>query len=167
MAAGATYEPIATTTLSSAQQTITFSSISGSYTDLVLIASRRYSNAGTGAENTFIRFNNDSGANYSMIYMVNGPGTGSFENFNSLYTSAGGNEVSERYSIDIWNFFNYSNTTTYKSSLFAHNFGNAMMQKWQGTWLSTSAINRIDIIGSGSATFAIGSTFTLYGIAAA
>ncbi len=64
MAAGLTYEPIATTTLSSAQQTITFSSISASYTDLVLIASRRYSNVGTGAENTFIRFNNDSTAIY-------------------------------------------------------------------------------------------------------
>ena len=33
----ATYEPIATTTLGSAASTITFSSISGSYTDLILV----------------------------------------------------------------------------------------------------------------------------------
>ena len=32
-----TYEPIATTTLSSAASSVTFSSISGSYTDLVLV----------------------------------------------------------------------------------------------------------------------------------
>jgi len=38
-----TYEPIATTTLSTATATVTFSSISGSYTDLVLVANGRTS----------------------------------------------------------------------------------------------------------------------------
>ena len=37
----ATYEPIATTTLGSAQATVTFSSIPGTYTDLVLITNSR------------------------------------------------------------------------------------------------------------------------------
>ena len=36
MAAGRTYEPIATTTLGSNATSVTFSNISGSYTDLVL-----------------------------------------------------------------------------------------------------------------------------------
>jgi hypothetical protein len=167
MAAGPTYAPIATTTLSSAQQTITFSSISASYTDLVLIASRRYSNVGTGAENTFIRFNNDSTALYSMTYLIDGPSSGRFTGFNSLYTSAGGNETAERFSVDIWNIMSYSNTTTYKTSMLRMNFGTSMVQNWVGLWRNTAAINRIDIIGSSSATFATGSTFTLYGIAAA
>lgn len=162
-----TYEKIATTTLSSAQQTITFSSISASYTDLVLIASRRYSNVVTGSENTFIRFNNDSGANYSTNYVNNPTGAGKINNTNQLYTSAGGNEVSERYSVDIWNIMNYSNATTYKTSIINHDFGTVMLQKWLGVWLNTAAINRIDIIGTGSATFATGSTFTIYGIKAA
>ena len=39
MAAGATYEPIATNTLGSAAASVTFSGISGSYTDLILITS--------------------------------------------------------------------------------------------------------------------------------
>jgi hypothetical protein len=167
MPAGATYEPIATTTLGSDTQTVTFSSISGSYTDLVLIASRRYSNVGTGAENTFIRFNNDSGANYSTTYLLNGPSTGRISNTNQLYTSGGGNETANRFSVDVWNIMNYSNTTTYKTSFLRHNFGVNMLQEWVGVWLNTAAINRIDIIGTGSATFATGSTFTLYGIAAA
>ena len=37
MAAGATYEPIATTTLTSAQTGITFTGISSAYTDLILV----------------------------------------------------------------------------------------------------------------------------------
>jgi len=168
MAAGATYTPIATQTLSSNQNTVTFSSISGIYTDLVLIATRKYSNVGTGAENTFIRFNSDSGANYNTTYLINGPGAGLINNANSLYTSAGGNEVVQRFSVDVWNFMNYSNTTTYKTSMLRMHVGTTnMLQEWIGIWNNTSAINRIDIIGSGSATFAIGSTFTLYGIAAA
>jgi hypothetical protein len=168
MPAGGTYEPIATTTLGSAQQTVTFSSISGSYTDLVLVASRRFSNVGTGAENTFIRFNqSETGNIYSTTYLLNGPGTGRINNANNLYTSSGGNETADRYSVDIYNIFNYAKTTTFKTSLLTHNFGNAMMQKWVGIWRSTDAITRIDVIGSGSATFATGSTFTLYGITAA
>ena len=168
MAAGKTYEPIATTTLSSATSTITFSSISSSYTDLVLIASRRYSNVGTGAENTFIRFNNDSTALYSTTYLSNGPSAGRITGANNLYTSAGGNETADRFSVDVWNIMNYSNTTTYKTSLLRHNFGTSMLQNWIGLWRSTAAINRIDIIGGGTpGTFATGSTFTLYGIAAA
>ena len=167
MAAGPTYEPIATTTLGSAQQTITFSSIPGTYTDLVLVASRRFSNIGTGAENTFIRFNqSETGNIYSTTYIA-GNSSGRINGANNLYTSGGGNETSQRYSVDVWNFQNYSNTTTFKSSFLTHDFGNTMIQRWAGIWRSTDAINRIDVIGSGSATFATGSTFTLYGIAAA
>lgn len=166
MPAGKTYESIATTTLSSATATVTFSSISGNYTDLVLVASRRYSNVGTGSENTLIRFNNDTGNNYSTTY-ISGNSSGRINSVSSLYTSAGGNEVSDRYSVDVWNIQNYSNTTTHKTSLLSHDFGNSMVQKWVGIWFSTSAIDEIDIIATGSATFAIGSTFTLYGIKAA
>jgi hypothetical protein len=160
-----TYEPIQSQTLSSASATVTFLDIPQGYTDLILIANRRYSNVITGADNTFIRFNNDSGANYSSTAFINGPNTTRINNANSLYTSAGGNEIAERFSVDVWNFFNYSNTNTYKSSLLDYNFGASHKQFWAGSWRSTAAITRIDIIGGGSGTFASGSIFTLYGIA--
>jgi len=56
-----TYTPIATTTLGSAASSVTFSSISGAYTDLVLVG------AGTLASNLYlnVKFNNDTGSNYS------------------------------------------------------------------------------------------------------
>lgn len=167
MAAGTTYEPIGTTVLNSTQATIIFSDISQNYTDLVLVGSRKFSNLGTGVQNTHVTFNNDTSANYSVTYFLNGPSTGRFANFNNLLTSAGGNEISDRYSIDIWNIFNYSNTSTYKSCIMTHAYGNQMLQNFVGLWRSTSAINRLDISASGGAVYAIGSKFTLYGIAAA
>ena len=62
MAAGSTYTPIATTTLSSAQSSVTFSSL-GSYTDIILV----YAGTGTSTDTQGIRFqvNGDTGTNYS------------------------------------------------------------------------------------------------------
>ena len=59
----ATYEPIATTTLSSAASTITFSSIGSGYTDLRVI----FSGLGTTGAGQYanMRLNSDTGTNYS------------------------------------------------------------------------------------------------------
>jgi len=56
-----TYEPIATTTLGSATASITFSTISGAYTDLVLVASITGVSVAT---DPWIRINSDTGANF-------------------------------------------------------------------------------------------------------
>ena len=71
MAAGNTYDAIATQTLSSAAASVTFSSIAGTYTDLVLVTSIRKSTTGVSA---YLRANNDSGTNYSTTYLY-GSGT--------------------------------------------------------------------------------------------
>ena len=62
MAAGNTYVAIATNTLSSAAASVTFSSISGAYTDLVLVTNATL--ASGGAANLWCRFNGDGAANY-------------------------------------------------------------------------------------------------------
>jgi hypothetical protein len=62
MAAGNTYVAIATTTTSGNIATITFSSISGAYTDLILVGDGRNNAGGWGWR---IRFNGDTGSNYS------------------------------------------------------------------------------------------------------
>ena len=66
----ATYEPIATTTLASAQSSITFNSFSG-YTDLVLVSNWASANS-TAFLN--IQFNGDTGNNYSETE-IRGDGT--------------------------------------------------------------------------------------------
>ena len=63
MAAGSTYTPIATTTLGSAASSVTFSSISGSYTDLILITNP---SSATTDQSIYVQFNADTGTNYSM-----------------------------------------------------------------------------------------------------
>jgi hypothetical protein len=59
MAAGNTYEAIATQTLGSAAASVTFSSIPGTYTDLVLVVAMEH--VTTGTENIVMQFNGDTG----------------------------------------------------------------------------------------------------------
>jgi hypothetical protein len=165
MPAGSTYTPIATTTLGSASGTVTFSSIPSTYTDIVLIANgTALSNTGWG-----LKFNNDSGSNYSSTYLEGSGTTAISERYtsaglfrtcwNSLWTSSTPANA-------IINIQNYSNSTTYKSGVWRSNNSSNYVEAGVGLWRSTSAINRIDIVTT-SADFASGSTFTLYGIAAA
>ena len=74
MAAGSTYTPIATTTLSSAQATVDFTGISSAYTDIILIANYGLS---LPDESPMLRVGNgsiDTGSNYSSTELY---GTGS------------------------------------------------------------------------------------------
>jgi hypothetical protein len=177
MAAGPTYEPVATTTLSTATSSVTFSSISGSYTDLVLVL-----NCATAhSSSTFaaVEFNGDTGTNYSTSNLYgNGTAIGSSRQSNNNYawtsffigmdTTVGNTNV-------ITHIQNYSNTTTFKTLLSRANRGSGALD-YYGTeelvslWRSTSAITSITIKNFRSGTsynFASGSNFTLYGIKAA
>jgi hypothetical protein len=167
MAAGATYEPIATNTASGSSTNVTFSSISGSYTDLVLIIA----NVTAQIDNVGITLNSDTGSNYSRT-ILNGNGSTATSSRNSnqtyLYTmykdTVGGDPA-----MSISQFQNYSNSTTYKTVLTrqeTNSSGTKSVQAMVSLWRSTSAITSISI-NSGNANFNSGSTFTLYGISAA
>jgi hypothetical protein len=165
MAAGATYEPIATTTLGSATASYTFSSISGSYTDLVCVFNGAIT---AGPDDLRIRFNSDTASNYSDT-LLRGDGSATLSARESNVTNISYNAyigTGDGSTVGIFNIMNYSNTTTYKTVLsrgsLAANFVNATV----GLWRNTAAITSMTLI-AGSSTFKIGSTFTLYGIAAA
>jgi hypothetical protein len=168
MAAGSTYTPLATTTLGTATASVTFSSISGAYTDLVLVCSGK-SNTST-LDYTRIRVNSDTGSNYSRTYL-GGNGTSAYSGRDTSATSYidGYAEATASgiYSPTIFNFQNYSNTTTYKTILSQGMSANSGAGAIVGLWRSTSAITSIDISNLNANSFASGSTFTLYGIAAA
>lgn len=167
MAAGSTYTPIATQTLGSSASTVTFSSIPSTYTDLVLIVNSA-SNTGTNYPN--MRFNSDSGTNYSRTALWgNGSTQGSGRDSNitiaSLcYNSA--NTTTANGFTAMAHIMNYANTSTYKTAIVrANNAGNAV-EAIVDLWRSTAAISSI-VVGVDSNSYAAGSTFTLYGIAAA
>jgi len=156
-----TYEPIAATTLGSAQSSVTFSSISGSYTDLVVVTN---GSSSTGAT-LVCRFNGDTGTNYSFTGMNgNGSAASSFRVSNN--TSVGLGEIYNYNCTYLFQIQNYSNTTTYKTSLCRANSASDYVQVNVGVWRSTAAITSLQLFVT-SGNFNSGSTFTLYGIKAA
>ena len=165
MAAGPTYEPIATNTLSSNQATVTFSSISGSYTDLVLIISGKNASSDQGIVTQVGNGSIDTGANYSSTYIF-GDGTTAQSGRGTGATSIIAGRMDNIASTSIINYMNYSNTTTYKTVLGRGNDGTYVIQH-VGLWRSTAAINTINVFNLSSVNFATGTTFTLYGISAA
>jgi hypothetical protein len=161
--ASATYEPIATTTLGSAQSSVTFSSISGSYTDLVLVVNTANS---TGQTDIYLQFNSDSGNNYSKTQLY-GTGSAAGSNRQTSYNSfTGFGYIGTTRGTAIGHIMNYSNSTTFKTVLARSNDTAGLVMANVGLWRNTAAITSI-LIGYGADNFIAGSTFTLYGISAA
>ena len=165
MAAGATYEPIATITLGSNTATVTFSSISGSYTDLVLIIGGKNASSDQGIVTQVGNGSIDTGSNYSTTYLI-GDGTSATSGRASSATSIIAGRMDNVASTSIINYMNYSNTTTYKTVLGRGNDG-ALVIQHVGLWRNTAAINTINVFNLSSVNFAAGTVLTLYGIAAA
>ena len=159
MAAGNTYTPIATQTLGSTSGSVTFSSISGAYTDLVLIVAGTI-NSATAMDLTF---NSDTGSNYSRTILT-GDGSSASSSRVSSATNLGLGFLSTTQSVSIIQLMNYSNTTTYKTVISRGNVADNRTTATVGLWRSTAAITTINLAGG---TYQIGTTFSLYGIAAA
>ncbi len=161
-----TYTPLATTTLSSAAASVTFSSISGSYTDLILVTN---ATIGTGNEDLQIQFNSDTATNYSWT-SVDGSGTvavsSRVSNTNTPRLGGSYGAINTTNAIWITNIQNYSNTTTHKTYVSRGSNAGYGVSATVGLWRSTSAITSIKLFPSAS-TLSLGSTFTLYGILAA
>ena len=164
----ATYEPIATTTLGSAASSITFSSISSAYTDLRLVI---VPTSSTGNMNGWLRFNSDTGTNYSITDLTgNGSAAASGRatsqtKFDFHYNTGSIGTTPTLFEIDI---FSYAGST-YKTLLCKNSNdrnGSGSVAAIVGLWRSTSAINAVSFTANGD-TFAVGTTATLYGIKAA
>jgi hypothetical protein len=157
----ATYDCIATTTLGSAQGSVTFSSIPSTFTDLVLVISTRTS----GGNAMTYQLNTDSTAsNYSQT-ALGGDGSTAFSFRQSLNTLGAAN--SSAFNVYRFNFQNYSNTTTFKTVLASGGNASADVRSAVSLWRNTSAINQIILAMYSGETFQSGSTFTLYGIKSA
>jgi hypothetical protein len=163
--ATATYTPIATTTLGSAANTYTFSSIPNTYTDLILISNAQRS--GNSGQPIRYQLNSDTGNNYSQTNMYSYSTTGASDRTTNVnYIETYGLPTSPNWATEIVQFNNYSNTSTYKTALVRG--ANAVQQTITtvGLWRSTAAISSITLYVL-TDNFSVGSQFTLYGIKAA
>jgi len=161
-----TYEKIATTTVSGTSTvTVTLSSISSSYTDLVLVFV-----GGCDDSSMRMQFNSDTGSNYSVTVMS---GNGSLarstrQNNQDAILVAGAYAYQTATSNTIVQIQNYSNATTYKTALSRNNEGTGATEAFAGIWRNTAAITTISLTAINATGFWFnGSKVTLYGIKAA
>jgi len=161
----ATFQPIQTTTLSTAAADVTFSSIPATYTDLRLV----FNGGSTGAAvNMTYQYNSDTGSNYSYTYLT-GDGASATSSrgisTSNIFVNYYGYMTADNNTNMFIDIFNYSNSTTNKTSLSrANNAGNGTAAL-VGLWRNTAAITNIKLIAAGS-SFRSGSIFTLYGVKA-
>ena len=172
----ATYSLIASYTVPSATSSYTFSSIPGTFTDLLLIANMQGSaSAYNNMAYPLIRFNSDSGTNYSYteIFARNTGGgetavSSRASNIDGIKTIANTSTV---FSPNIFQVLDYANATTYKTALNRGNGNNGTTnvdgtQALVGMWRNTAAITSITIYAGGGNNLVAASTFKLYGIQA-
>jgi hypothetical protein len=164
-----TYEPIATeTVIGTSTNSVSFSSIPGTYTDLRIVFDGQTI---TGSSNVIaIRFNGSSAAYYSRTF-IGGNGSSAFSGRSTDLTEVATCYVKQSQTNVTWDIMNYSNTTTFKTALSKGSDASSEVVQhvflWRGSnGSSTAAITDVTILLS-AGNFAVGSTFTLYGIASA
>lgn len=162
MAAGNTYTPIQTTTLATAQSSVTLSSIPSTYTDIVFVI-----NWTAGSTNFSVKINGDNGANYSYLRLF-GTGSAIFSQQDANNsTGVTSNWTNIGPAVNVIQCLNYSNTTTHKAVLARFNEPQGSTAIAIGSWRSTTAINSLMLYSTSGATIPAGTILTLYGIKAA
>jgi len=118
-----------------------------------------------------LQFNSDTATNYSFTQVYGNGSTAASLRQTSVngiwvgygaYSQAG----STNPGTIIVNIQNYANATTYKATLSRAN-SRIGVEATAGLWRNTAAISTIVIKHQTATTYIAGSTFTLYGIAAA
>jgi hypothetical protein len=160
---GKDYDSIATVNVGAGGvSTLTFSSIPSTYRHLQIRASAPFNSVG----NAQMRFNGDTGTNYSY-HTINGNGAtinvtggGSLDGF-----YIGGSNNPGTPSVAVVDIFDYANTNKYKTqrTLSGQDANNTTgdVGLRTGAWFNTNAVTSITIYG---VTFQQYSSFALYGV---
>lgn len=158
-----TYTPIASQTLGSDSSGVTFSSIAGTYRDLILVI-----DAGcTATAELQCRLNNDSSSNYfwisagtngSLVLSQNSGGATNAMRFTERGTYSSGFRANHTIQ-----FLDYAQSK-HKTVLVRNSAAATGVSMLTNRWASTDAITTIYLYPN-SGNFTSGSTFTLYGIA--
>jgi len=163
------YESIATINGNGSTATITFSSIAATYSHLQVRVLARVT---AGGEDLSVRFNSDTGANYTR-HRLTGSGTGAAAaagnaSVNQITTlgSAGMPSTASIYAVTIIDVLDYANTNKYKTARMLSgqdSNGSGGIELTSGAWMNTAAITSLTIF-SNSSNYPTAASFALYGI---
>jgi hypothetical protein len=174
--------PIASTTLGVATSTVTWSSIPATYRNLLIVAHCKTTEVANQSD-ILMRFNNDSGSNYSNINVTaDQAGALGILSGNAQTTMPVMRCAAASLNANVWGggfayVMGYSSSLTSNKNVFSlsgegdqGNQGQFRVRQcsWNngGASYTATAATRIDLIAGGSSNFAANSTFQLYGFGA-
>lgn len=161
-----TYDLIQSSTVASPVTTINFNTILQSYKDLVLVVNARANTLAGGK--LLLKLNNDSSSIYSEMSMfADSSNFGAYSKIDPQFVFSDKSYYTNTDStIAVINFFDYSATDRSKGFIARLGSGGTQVFTASGKWASNTAITSISVSSNTGTSFAPGSTFDLYGIAA-
>ena len=165
------YYAIATTTLSGTASSISFAGIPSNFTHLQIryIAKTNYGSALDGSK---VRFNDDSGSNYSWHQLYGGGGGAAASQggatqtyiYNGYTAGATNADLFGPGIIDILDYTNINKTKTVKTLLGVDFNGGGIVVAGSGNWYSLNAINSLTFTPWDGTSFLANTSFALYGV---
>lgn len=153
----AQYTALANLTLSSTASSVTFSSISSAYRDLYF----RIQVGTSGSTDILYQFNGDTtAANYPSILMQ-GDGSSTFSGTasnNRIVSSSTAGDLTASLQI-----MDYSVTDKHKSLLIRGDTASIKTYAFASRWANTAAVTQV-VFTPAAGSFAVGSSFALYGV---
>lgn len=155
----ATYTALGTITLGSAAGSVTFSNIPSGYRDYIVVATR-WLTSGSNSEKFYLN-GDTTNNNYSRVAVFgNGSSPVTYSGLNSSTVSLYTTPVQTTYQL-------MDGSATDKHKVFMYRADGSANYALAGIhrWANANAVNSIQLLAENN-TYAIGSTFSLYGIEA-
>lgn len=153
-----TYDLIASNVLSTSASSVSFSSISGSYRDLVIVVTA------TTSVNAQLRVRpNGATTNLSSVTAEGNGSTTASVTYTNIGEMSSFNNLGSAVSVQVIQIMDYAQTDKHKTILIRNNRADTGVAMIVGRWGQTTAITSVDLLPDGG-TFSSGSSFYLYGI---
>lgn len=165
-----TYDLVSDTTLGTAANSVSITSIPATYTDLrVVIFVPTYSSSN---QDSFLRFNSDTGSNYNfMCYNQNNASAGNLvSGFNgtqfnysvqTIYTTP---TYPSLYTLDVFNYTSSTDKTVLVTASQTRSNAASNLARTVMRYATSSAISSFTLTVGDSQTYSVGTRITLYGI---
>lgn len=163
----ATYDLIEEKVLSSGTTSVTFSSIPGTYKNLVLEVVGNSEQSGSALNGMRMRINSDTGTNYSYLAIYADSSTASsYATGNADYIDVGSlGQTSSLPTPNTIQIMSYANTNVNKTLVSQYGKGGTISYGLVGCWRSTSAVTSILLYRDLTINLKTGTIFRLWGVA--